>query len=199
MVISTVQHSEAMAVWTLHSKFLDYLVKPTAAHEVENCLRAIHAIREAKKSSVRLPVMVEDAVPDEISSTYINEKEVLQRAILYVERNFHEPIRNEAVASQCNMSQFTFSRLFKKTYGIGFHEFLTRYRLREARRLLANPYTNIANVGLAVGFNDPSYFSRVFKKYYGQNPSTFLGKGFAKEYSNVVDRSYAPCPVERRK
>ena len=97
------------------------------------------------------------------------------------------------------LSQFTFSRLFKKTYGIGFHEFLTRYRLREARRLLANPYTNIANVGLAVGFNDPSYFSRVFKKYYGQNPSAFLGKGFAKEYSNVVDRSYAPCPVERRK
>jgi len=200
MVISTVQHSEALAVWALRSKFLDYLVKPVPEHELENCLQGIMAIRKAKKAGDRQPIIfIENTLPPETTVSRPDEKETLQRAISYVQRNYHDDLRNESVARVCGMNPFNFSRLFKKTYGIGFREFLTRFRLREARRLLANPDANVTQVGFSVGFNDPSYFSRVFKKYYGQNPSAYLGKLVDDDYSDVINEDYPPRPFVRRK
>jgi len=200
MVVSTVQHSEALAVWALRSKFLDYLVNPVPEHELENCLQGIIAIRKAKQAGDRQPIIfIENTLPPETTVSRPDEKVTLQRAISYVERSYHEDVRNESVAQICGMNPFNFSRLFKKTYGIGFREFLTRFRLREARRLLANPHANVTQVGFSVGFNDPSYFSRVFKKYYGQNPSAYLGKLVDDDYPDVIDEDYPPRPFVRRK
>ena len=200
MVVSTVQHSEALAVWALRSKFLDYLVKPVPERELENCLQGIRAIRKAKKAGDRQPIIfIENTLPPETTVSRPDESETLRRAIGYVEQNYHDDVRNENVAQVCGMNPFNFSRLFKKTYGIGFREFLTRFRLREARRLLANPHANITQVGFSVGFNDPSYFSRVFKKYYGQNPSAYLGKLVDDDYPDIIDEDYPPRPFVRRK
>ena len=200
MVVTTQQHSEALAVWALRSKFLDYLVKPVPEQELEYCLQAIRAIREAKKAGDRQPIIfIENTLPPETTVSRPDEKEALSRAISYVEQSYHDDVRNETVAQVCGMNPFNFSRLFKKTYGIGFREFLTRFRLREARRLLANPHANVTQVGFSVGFNDPSYFSRVFKKYYGQNPSAYLGKLVDDIYPDVIDEDYPPCPIVRRK
>jgi YesN/AraC family two-component response regulator len=200
MVVCTVQHSEALAVWALRSKFLDYLVKPVPEQELDYCLQAIRAIREAKKAGDRQPIIfIENTLPPETTVSRPDEKEALRRAVSYVEQSYHKDMRNEAVAQVCGMNPFNFSRLFKKTYGIGFREFLTRFRLREARRLLANPHANVTQVGFSVGFNDPSYFSRVFKKYYGQNPSAYLGKLVDDIYPDVIDEDYPPCPIVRRK
>jgi len=200
MVVSTVQHSEALAVWALRGKFLDYLVKPIPEIQLANCLRGIQAIRKAKQAGDRQPIIfIENALPPETTVSGPDEHESLRRAVSYVEHHYHEDVRNEMVAQVCDMNPFHFSRLFKKTYGIGFKEFLTRYRLREARRLLANPQANVTQVGLAVGFNDPSYFSRVFKKYYDDNPSAFLGKLFDEDYPDEIDEDYPPCPIVRGK
>jgi AraC-like DNA-binding protein len=73
------------------------------------------------------------------------------------------------------MSPFRFSREFKKTFGKTFRDYLIDYRLKEACRLLENPAATITDVTYAVGFNDPSYFSRVFKQRFGVTPSLMVG------------------------
>jgi AraC-like DNA-binding protein len=200
MVVSTVQHSEAMAVWAFRSKFFDFLVKPIPAHEIRRCIRQIQDVRAAKSNHARKPIQhIDQLVPEEAAPSEPYGESILRRAITYVEKNFHTHVRNEEIAELCHMNAFAFSRQFKKVFGIGFHEFLTRYRLREARRLLENPAANVTHIALTVGFNDPSYFSRVFKKYFGANPSSFAGKPSPTFHSNAVDANYEPLPVGKRK
>jgi len=70
-----------------------------------------------------------------------------------------------------NASQF--SRAFKQTYDLTFQEFLLRYRVRASREQLQSPRAKIAEVAYNVGFSDPSYFTRVFKRFIGMSPSEY--------------------------
>src|SRR5690606_4338825 len=60
-----------------------------------------------------------------------------------------------------------------ETYGLTFQEYVIRFRLREAGRLLKNPNAQVSEVAYLVGFNDPSYFTKVFRRYTGVSPSQF--------------------------
>jgi Helix-turn-helix domain len=77
------------------------------------------------------------------------------------------------VALLCNMSPSRFCREFKAAFDATFVEYLANYRMQQAKRLLANPRMPVADVAVAVGFNDPSYFTRVFRKQEGASPSEY--------------------------
>ena len=72
------------------------------------------------------------------------------------------------------LSPVYFSRLFSKETGITFIEFLTESRMEEAARIMKDqPELGVAQVARRVGYKDPDYFSRVFRKRYGRTPSSF--------------------------
>jgi two-component system response regulator YesN len=56
---------------------------------------------------------------------------------------------------------------------VTFVDYLTSYRLSQAKRLLANPDMPVTDVAAAVGFDDPSYFTRVFRREEGLSPSEY--------------------------
>jgi len=82
-------------------------------------------------------------------------------------------IRIAEVANLCDMSSFHFSHEFAEIFSITFQEYLLRYRILEACKELRHPNIAVANVAYSVGFNDPSYFARVFRRYFGLSPSQF--------------------------
>jgi two-component system response regulator YesN len=63
--------------------------------------------------------------------------------------------------------------LFKKETGEGFVEYVTKFRVEKAKALLKNADLKAVEVGPMVGFSDPKYFSKVFKKTTGMTPSEF--------------------------
>lgn len=70
-------------------------------------------------------------------------------------------------------------KLFKKEMGMSPLEYMTNLRMKSAERLLTTMWTNgytISEIAQMCGFDDPLYFSRVFKKYYGCSPSKFTRK-----------------------
>jgi len=71
------------------------------------------------------------------------------------------------------VSENHLSRIFRRELGISPWDYLNRYRIKQAKELLTNTQDSITSVALRVGFNDPAYFSRVFRKQVGQSPSTF--------------------------
>jgi AraC-like DNA-binding protein len=71
------------------------------------------------------------------------------------------------------MSSFHFSHEFTEAFSLTFQEFLLRYRILEACKELRHPNISVANVAYSVGFNDPSYFARVFRRYFGLSPSEY--------------------------
>jgi len=176
ILMLTVQHSEALAIWAFRSKIWDYLVKPVHKREVERCLVGLsRALGQRDAQAPRKPATQPDRIPQEITLELASEKPGLGPAIRHIERHFRTSIRSESIAACCNLSPFRFSRLFKETFGMTFRDYLISYRLREAYRLLENPKITVADVAYAVGFNDPSYFARVFKQRVGVAPSSLIG------------------------
>ncbi|MBM6994217.1 helix-turn-helix domain-containing protein [Paenibacillus sp. DXFW5] len=98
---------------------------------------------------------------------------VLQRAILFVSQRFKEEISMEQTAEYVNLSPYYFSKLFKLQTGENFSDYLTRLRIEEAKRLIAERSLSLKEICYEVGYKDPNYFSRVFKKSVGITPSEY--------------------------
>lgn len=177
MIMTTLGHSEELAVWAFRSRLADYLVKPVSPCELERCYRTLDDMCQARESQGhRAMSRAESAIPREAAALPRTTNKALWPAVYYVAKNFREKIQSEAVAKQCSMSPFRFSRAFKEAFGISFRDYVVRYRLREACRLMVNPNITVTDVAFAVGFNDVSYFSRMFKRHLGVSPSEKIGE-----------------------
>jgi AraC-like DNA-binding protein len=175
MIVITVQHSEQLAVWAFRSGMIDYLVKPFPALELARCSSILHEINEAKADQDHRAIRRPDlSLPKTAFHAFSDPEYNLQTSLYYVEQNFDKKIRVAVVAKLCNLSAFRFSRLFKSTYGITFRDYVVRFRLREACRLLQSGHATVTQVAYAVGFNDVSYFSRMFKRNFSVNPSDWM-------------------------
>lgn len=88
--------------------------------------------------------------------------------------NDHLQIANlEEVARRCGMCPEYLSRLFRRYAGEGALQFLTRTRMQHAADLMLRHSTSVQETAVAVGFDDPFHFSRVFKRIHGLSPRAF--------------------------
>ncbi len=97
----------------------------------------------------------------------------LDKTISFIDSHYMSKICLDDVAEMTGMSRFHFCRLFRQKTGRTFKEYLNFKRLEAAKRLLKIPEINISQACYAVGFNDASYFARLFKKYEGISPTAF--------------------------
>ena len=72
-----------------------------------------------------------------------------------------------------NLSPNYFSNLFKEEFGETFIEFLTKTRMENAKELIGENTYSLKEISFMVGYKDPNYFSRVFKRYYHSRQSIF--------------------------
>jgi AraC-like DNA-binding protein len=97
----------------------------------------------------------------------------LTPAILYIKRNLNKPISRNQVARVCNLSPSYFSHLIKEGTGYTYSELLNRFRIEHACTLLERSALSASDVAYACGFNDQSYFTKVFKNVMGQPPGRY--------------------------
>lgn len=91
----------------------------------------------------------------------------------YMNTFYYENHSLEFYAKMCNMSLSTFKHTFKNTASISPSAYLNSIRMENAKRLLTTTNLSISEIALSVGFLDPLYFSKAFKKYAGISPSEF--------------------------
>ena len=99
--------------------------------------------------------------------------EIIKKAMLYISDHFNTPLTLEEVAAHVHLHPSYFSTLFKNSTGSAFKEYLNMVRIEESKRLLANTDFSIIDIAVATGFEDQSYFSKVFKKYTGLTPKQY--------------------------
>ncbi len=92
----------------------------------------------------------------------------------YLEYHYAEDISLEDVAEQVNISPQYFSKLIKKNTGFNFTDWLAMLRVKKAKELLTNTNLTVKEVCFMVGYKDPNYFSRIFKKRIGITPSEYV-------------------------
>lgn len=92
----------------------------------------------------------------------------------YIHKNYCSSITLSMMSEKYSVSQEHISRMFRRETGIGFNEYITLMRLREAERLLKDDTKRtISEIAYSCGFNDSNYFSAKFKSVYGLPPKVF--------------------------
>ncbi len=101
-----------------------------------------------------------------------NHREItgIAEAAAYMESCFAEDISIERLVDISHYSQRHFIRLFSETYGTPPQKYLTAIRMRHACSMLKDTDMNVTEICVQCGFNDPNYFSRIFKKNMGITP-----------------------------
>lgn len=100
----------------------------------------------------------------------------LLRAIEYIHHNYDKPLQLSQVAEYCQVSSGYLSRLFTESLHKKFVDYLNIYKIDRAIKLLEEDNLTIKEAAFRVGYYDPNYFSRIFKKYKGISPSAFEGR-----------------------
>lgn len=106
-----------------------------------------------------------------VESTH--QKQTLERlndVFIYIENHFQEVITLEDVAKYIGFSPYYFSRFFKKNTGQNFSQFLTEYRLNQAKYILSHESIPMIEVAERSGFNSVKTFHHVFKEHVGLSP-----------------------------
>ena len=100
----------------------------------------------------------------------------ISKAIGFLRDNFDQPVRMDEIAYELGMSVSGFHHHFKSVTAMSPLQFHKQIRLQEARRLMLSEDLDAASAGFRVGYEDPAYFSREYKKLFGAPPQRDITK-----------------------
>ena len=101
------------------------------------------------------------------------ESAVITKARTFIAEHQGEALRLGDVARAANISVFYFCKVFKKTTGFTFTEYLARGRIETVKQMLLNAQTRIGEAAYAAGFQSLSQFNRVFHRVAGETPRRY--------------------------
>lgn len=99
--------------------------------------------------------------------------EKMKLILKYIENHYMDKITIADMAEEVSLSQSHFMKYFKNTMGTSFIDYLNEYRLTMASRLLVSSESSILDIASEVGFENLSYFNRIFKKRYEMTPREY--------------------------
>ena len=175
VIILTSKSSNESKLMGLETGADDYITKPFNASllevRVKNILENRKRLRELFRNSPKIKTR-------EITLNSSDEH-FLERVIKIVEDNMGNVNLDIAfLEDELKMSNMQMYRKLKSLTSLSGNEFIKNIRLKKAVQLLESENFNVSEIAYKVGFNDPSYFSRIFKKQYGKAPSDYVKKGF---------------------
>ena len=94
----------------------------------------------------------------------------IEKALKYIDDNYKNHISLIDVSKHIFLSHEYFSRLFKEEVGENFSTYLTAYRINKANELIKNTDMKISQIAMEVGYSNPGYFSKNYKRYRGVSP-----------------------------
>jgi AraC family transcriptional regulator len=137
---------------------------PLASLYFEGLATAL-VIAVVSQTDVRLP---------DAGNLYV-QNERIQKALAYIEANFRSKLTRAQMAAAAHLSDFHFSRLFRRLVGLSPEAYLLDCRLRYAQKqlVLHGPGSLIAEVAAEAGFADQSHFGRQFRRAFGLTPDEY--------------------------
>ncbi|MGP5427858.1 response regulator transcription factor [Enterococcus malodoratus] len=145
-------------------KVFKYLLKPVKPREIEEVVRHVVGQQEkAAETSSKTPI--NDGCEETIG--------FVREAVRFIQKNFREKLTLEIVSAHVYMNPQYFSRVFKKRIGVSYTDYVNNLRIQHACKLLETSDFPSYRISNECGFNDPSYFNRVFFKQMKTTPNKY--------------------------
>jgi AraC-like DNA-binding protein/ligand-binding sensor protein len=126
------------------------------------------------------------------------EHPVVTKAKSFIEENHTEAMSLSQVARSVHVSPFHLCKLFRKSTGMTFTEFVSRTRTEKAKSLLLNPQLRISEIVYDVGFQSLTHFNRIFKKLVGESPTQFRNRAASsRSGTGKIAHCNRPRPTAR--
>jgi len=174
IVMITEGHSEELAVWAFRTRVWNYLVKPVPLRELQTNLQQIAKVlghREPGAREIQRPGTMMPRAP--LQAADEGEAAVMRRIIENIRRDHTTKIRVSELARACHMSRYSFSRLFHRTFGCSFRDYVMRQRIATACKMLEASDSTVTDIAIASGFSDASYFARMFRRHMRKSPKEY--------------------------
>jgi two-component system, response regulator YesN len=102
----------------------------------------------------------------------------------YIIENFNRDISMDDAAKETNLSYHYFSKFFKDSTGKSFVEYLTELRVAKSRELLRDTNDSIKEICYKIGYSDPNYYCKIFKRVTGMTPTEYRDNQQSDEVMN---------------
>lgn len=150
----------------------DYILKPFEDGELEQVISGItnrvHTKQEKERQDYEQEILPHAQLERGDKSKYVME------ALNYISEHYSNPELGVCeIAGALGVSESHISHLFKKETDYTVNAYLTRYRIQSAMKLLTNCRHKVYEVAEMVGYRDTTYFSTIFKRITGVNPSEY--------------------------
>jgi len=140
-------------------------------------LKKIEEGRSLKEITEILTVIVERMSGKIFSFQGVRHSAALRKAERYIWENYTRKISLQEIAGASGLSAPYFSTIFKEEMGENLSNYLNRLRVEKAASMLAETDMHISGIAASCGFEDQSWFSKIFKSYTGFSPGKFREKG----------------------
>ncbi len=127
--------------------------------------------REIRLSALK---MIYGVIKIDLESKEKKLSEGVAFAVEYIYANYKKEITLKEVAKLCGVSTQYLSKIFGEELGINFIDYLNNFRVNKAKEMLAENKKSVKEICFEVGYNDPNYFSRTFKKVTGRTPREYI-------------------------
>ncbi len=152
-----------------------YLMKPVEEEELKKNIAKITTEIEKDRQLRQLTDKMKTA--DDIDTLFIKsdkDNDYVQRILMETKKRYADKISIETFSEELGVSGSYLSRKFKEATGQTYLDFLNKYRIQKAVKLLETGTYKVYEVSEMTGFSDYKYFSTVFKKYTDSAPSDFV-------------------------
>lgn len=151
----------------------DYGFEAAGVNSGEGCLGEMLAIEDTLSVKTWCREKIEGII--NVINSHKDKKisSVILKAREYIDENYKRDIALDDVCKEVNISPQYFSRLFKEETGENFIDYLTATRIQKAKEYLVKGQLNMKEICYQIGYGDPNYFSRIFKKVVGITPTEY--------------------------
>ncbi|MGQ8338250.1 two-component regulator propeller domain-containing protein [Sunxiuqinia sp. A32] len=147
-----------------------YIGKPFDLNELDLHVRNFIEIRKKLKESV----VTGGVINLEKLNFQDKDKKFIEKVSKIINENLEsETLSTEELAKQLGMSKTLVYLKFKKLLNMSGSDYIQSLRFKKAIELMADSNRNISEIAYEVGFSDPNYFSKVFKKVYKKTPTSY--------------------------
>lgn len=152
----------------------EYLLKPVSKKDIEKVLtQMIGKLKDSKVKSELKDISNEEENIKKDGSYKDDIQKVIDNKLA------NSDFSLSMLADEVNLSQSYLSRIFKQYFGMPFRDYIFNERIKQSKILLLSSDKKIYEVCESVGFDDPNYFSTIFKKATGYSPN-----GYRKHVTN---------------